>query len=64
MSGAIQSCSPDPDPCKGLAEKIAELVNKIKDQIQGGTKGLKQRFQEQIEGSNGPPGSGVGDPAV
>jgi hypothetical protein len=40
------------------------MVNRFRGKGQGGTKGLKQRFSEQIAGPNGPPGSGVGDSAI
>jgi hypothetical protein len=53
------------DPCAKLAREIDELVNRDKRQASdGGRHGLKHRFREQIEGANGPPGSGVGDPNV
>jgi hypothetical protein len=68
MSAAIQQCPTGPgkpDPCEELAKKIDEVVNRDKRQEgDGGRHGLKHRFREQIEGANGPPGSGVGDPAV
>ncbi len=48
-----------------LAREIEELINRDKRQDDiGGRHGLKHRFREQIEGENGPPGSGVGDPEV
>ena len=51
------------DPCDKLAREIDELVNRDKRQDDiGGRHGLKHRFREQINGANGPPGSGVGDP--
>lgn len=66
MAGAVLPCAGPPgppDPCSKLAQVIEELVNRDKrlDDI-GGRHGLKHRFREQIQGENGPPGSGVGDP--
>lgn len=64
MSAIVQCCLGPEDPCTKLAREIEEMVNRAKGKGQGGTKGLKQRFSEQIAGPNGPPGSGVGDPSV
>jgi hypothetical protein len=50
--------------CEKLAGEIDDLVDRHRGPGEGGTKGLKQRFPEQNEGPNGPPGSGVGDPEV
>jgi hypothetical protein len=66
MSSAVQPCPLQPeDPCTRLAREIDELVNRDKRQFNdSGRHGLEHRFREQIEGENGPPGSGVGDPDV
>ena len=66
MAGIVQSCPNQPeDPCARLAREIDELINRDKRQAgNGGRHGLKHRFREQLEGANGPPGSGVGNPAV
>jgi hypothetical protein len=65
MSTAIQPCPlPPDDPCADLAQQINDFINRNKDDFGGGLQGLKNRFREQIEGANGPPGSGVGDPDV
>jgi len=66
MSTAIQSCPlPPDDPCATLGQQIIDFINRNKDDFGGGgLHGLKQRFREQIEGANGPPGSVVGDPTV
>lgn len=67
MGGAaVQKCPNQPeDICAKLAREITEMLERAKGAASGGgTKGLKQRFQEQIEGVNGPPGSGAGDPEV
>jgi hypothetical protein len=66
MSTAVQPCPlPPDDPCTTLAKIIDELINRDKRQFgDGGRHGLKHRFREQIEGGNGPAGSGVGDPDV
>lgn len=55
MGGSSVPCPPDPnDPCKSLADKINELINAVRQNVRSGTKGLKQRFDEQIHGTNGP----------
>ncbi len=69
MAGLLQPPLPfgPPGPetlCEKLAREINEMVNRAKGPKDGGTKGLKQRFTEQINGKNGPPGSGVGDSGV
>lgn len=54
MSAVVQCCEP-PDPCKELRDKIDELINRNKrTEGNGGTHGLKWRFEEQIYGANGP----------
>lgn len=68
-AGGAANPSLDPsgmeDICTKLAREIDEMVNRDKRQGDGGgTHGLKHRFREQINGANGPPGSGVGDPSV
>ncbi len=65
MSGSVQTCPTEPeDICTKLAREIDEMINRHRESGDGGTKGLKQRFPEQIEGPNGPLGSGIGDPGV
>lgn len=68
MAGLLQpSLKPNQpeDICERLAREIDEMLNRDKRQTgNGGTHGLKHRFREQINGPNGPPGSGVGDPNV
>ena len=66
MSTAVQPCPlPPDDPCAKLAQEINELINRNKKLFgNSGRHGLKYRFQEQIEGANGPPGSGVGNPEI
>lgn len=64
MGATIQNCPEPKDPCTKLGDEINDLINRVKEKVEGGTKGLKQRFFEQINGANGPPGSGVGDPSV
>jgi hypothetical protein len=66
MSAAVLPCQQPPDdPCTKLGQEINDFINRNKKLFgNSGTHGLKYRFQEQIEGANGPPGSGVGDPEV
>ena len=57
MGTAVLPCSPPPpsDPCAAILQKIMDLINRDKRQCGGGgTHGLVHRFQEQINGQNGP----------
>lgn len=53
VAQAIQNCPPDPgDPCKSLRDLLSKLIYQTKaDQ---GTRGLRERVMQQINGENGP----------
>ena len=54
MASIVQNCPNQPeDLCTRLAREIDEMVNRDRPG-KSGTKGLKFRFKEQIEGPNGP----------
>jgi hypothetical protein len=55
MTDPVQSCPPPPkNKCDEIRAKIDELINRERTQKGCGTKGLKFRLEEQINGRNGP----------
>ena len=54
-SPTMPCCGPEQeDKCKKIAQKIDDYINRERPAPRDGTKGLKFRFPEQINGANGP----------
>lgn len=56
MCSPTAACDQPPpdDICEVLRRVIEELIERVRPRPRDGTKGLRHRFREQIEGRNGP----------